>query len=157
MVFGRVRHRSLAQGSGPHGSPRTPANDRASHGLATIVAPRVGRVTNAQNPTDAGHRRDLSHEPPRRVRRLRGPQHEERIYPEYRHEMFNELNAEDVLADVTERWRVDGERRRTPGRASPPVQGLPLCLANLTHTTTLISEAPSAYLCDLRNERAAWL
>ena len=36
------------------------------------------------------------------IEHLRGPRYAERIYPEGRHEMFNELNAEDVLADVTE-------------------------------------------------------
>ena len=36
------------------------------------------------------------------IEHLRGPRYVERIYPEGRHEMFNELNAEDVLADVTE-------------------------------------------------------
>jgi alpha-beta hydrolase superfamily lysophospholipase len=33
---------------------------------------------------------------------LRGPRFVERIYPEGRHELFNELNADEVIADVTE-------------------------------------------------------
>lgn len=36
------------------------------------------------------------------IERLRGPHYVERIYPEGRHEMFNELNAGDVIADVAE-------------------------------------------------------
>jgi alpha-beta hydrolase superfamily lysophospholipase len=35
------------------------------------------------------------------IARLRGPHFVERTYAEGRHEMFNELNAEDVIADVT--------------------------------------------------------
>jgi alpha-beta hydrolase superfamily lysophospholipase len=40
------------------------------------------------------------------IEHLRGPRYQERIYPGGRHEMFNELNAEDVLADVIEFVRV---------------------------------------------------
>ncbi|MGY1670483.1 alpha/beta fold hydrolase [Geodermatophilus sp. SYSU D00710] len=35
------------------------------------------------------------------IEHLRGERHVERIYPGARHEVFNELNAEEVLADVT--------------------------------------------------------
>ena len=40
-----------------------------------------------------GSRRGIEH--------LRGPHYVERVYPGGRHEMFNERNADDVLADVT--------------------------------------------------------
>jgi alpha-beta hydrolase superfamily lysophospholipase len=36
------------------------------------------------------------------IEHLRGPHFVERTYPESRHELFNELNADDVTADVTE-------------------------------------------------------
>jgi alpha-beta hydrolase superfamily lysophospholipase len=36
------------------------------------------------------------------IEHLRGPHFVERTYPEARHELFNELNAEDVIAEVTE-------------------------------------------------------
>jgi alpha-beta hydrolase superfamily lysophospholipase len=36
------------------------------------------------------------------IERLRGPRFTERTYPEARHELFNELNADDVVADVTD-------------------------------------------------------
>jgi len=35
------------------------------------------------------------------IAHLRGPSLVERIYPQARHELFNELNADDVVADVT--------------------------------------------------------
>jgi alpha-beta hydrolase superfamily lysophospholipase len=35
------------------------------------------------------------------IERVRGPQFEERIYSEARHEIFNEINKEEVIADVT--------------------------------------------------------
>jgi alpha-beta hydrolase superfamily lysophospholipase len=37
----------------------------------------------------------------RGIERLRGERFVERIYPEARHEIFNEINADEVLADVT--------------------------------------------------------
>jgi alpha-beta hydrolase superfamily lysophospholipase len=36
------------------------------------------------------------------IEHLRGPRFVERTYPEARHELFNELNADEVVADVTE-------------------------------------------------------
>jgi alpha-beta hydrolase superfamily lysophospholipase len=36
------------------------------------------------------------------IEHLRGPRFVERTYPEARHELFNELNADEVIADVTE-------------------------------------------------------
>ena len=35
------------------------------------------------------------------VEQLRGPRFVERTYPQARHELFNELNADDVIAEVT--------------------------------------------------------
>jgi alpha-beta hydrolase superfamily lysophospholipase len=35
------------------------------------------------------------------VEHLRGERYVERIYPEARHEIFNEINADEVLSDVT--------------------------------------------------------
>jgi alpha-beta hydrolase superfamily lysophospholipase len=36
------------------------------------------------------------------IESLRSPRFIERTYPESRHELFNELNADEVIADVTE-------------------------------------------------------
>jgi alpha-beta hydrolase superfamily lysophospholipase len=41
------------------------------------------------------------------IEHLRGPRFVERTYPEARHELFNELNADDVIADVTEFIRAN--------------------------------------------------
>jgi alpha-beta hydrolase superfamily lysophospholipase len=45
------------------------------------------------------------------IEHLRGPRYVERIYPEGRHEMFNEPAAEEVLADVTEFIRAHAAPR----------------------------------------------
>ena len=47
------------------------------------------------------------------VEHLRGSQFVERTYPEARHELFNELNADDVLAEVTAFIRAQVGRTRT--------------------------------------------
>ena len=45
------------------------------------------------------------------IESLRGPRFVERIYPESRHELFNELNADEVIADVTEFIRAQAAAR----------------------------------------------
>jgi alpha-beta hydrolase superfamily lysophospholipase len=45
------------------------------------------------------------------IAHLRGPHFLERTYPEARHELFNELNADDVIEDVTAFIRASRRRR----------------------------------------------
>jgi alpha-beta hydrolase superfamily lysophospholipase len=62
------------------------------------------------------------------IARLRGEHFVERIYPEARHEIFNEINKDEVLADVTAfisealaRHPLDPEvRSPPPARYCPP-------------------------------------
>ena len=51
------------------------------------------------------------------VEHLRGERYVERIYPGARHEIFNEVNADEVLADVTAFIDVvlGSPRDRAPG------------------------------------------
>ena len=46
------------------------------------------------------------------IEHLRGPRFVERTYPDARHELFNELNADDVMAEVTEFIRGQVPARR---------------------------------------------
>ena len=46
------------------------------------------------------------------IEHLRGPRFVERTYPECRHELFNELNADDVIADVADFIRRQITARR---------------------------------------------
>jgi alpha-beta hydrolase superfamily lysophospholipase len=45
------------------------------------------------------------------IEHLRGPRFVERTYPQARHELFNELNADDVIRDVTEFIRAQVSTR----------------------------------------------
>ncbi|MCV2489312.1 lysophospholipase [Geodermatophilus sp. YIM 151500] len=51
------------------------------------------------------------------IAHLRGPDHVERTYPQARHELFNELNAEEVIAEVTAFVRDRVGRAAPGGRA----------------------------------------
>ena len=85
-----------------HGPFKRPTLEALRRGLETIAAGRgLGELplmwihgTDDQLVPIDGSRAGIEH--------LRGSTFVERIYPEGRHELFNELNADDVIADVTQ-------------------------------------------------------
>jgi alpha-beta hydrolase superfamily lysophospholipase len=84
-----------------HGPFKRPTLEAIQRGLAAVMAgPALGSLPLmwAHGEADAlvplaGSRSGIEH--------LRGDRFVERIYPEARHEIFNELNKDEVLSDVT--------------------------------------------------------
>jgi alpha-beta hydrolase superfamily lysophospholipase len=98
----RVGQTYAADPLGWHGSFKLPTLEALLRGLDAIAqGPSLGDL-----PLMWIHGEDDQLEPIEGSRagieQLRGPNYVERIYPECRHELFNELNADDVIADVTE-------------------------------------------------------